>query len=95
MKISNLTKLSVVLRSVLNPDWNRNTGLLLIILSSVFSCTAVSSEPRLEPQYRSFINHSISVFSCTAVSSEPRLEPRYRSFINHSLKCFQLYCGQF
>ena len=44
MKVSNLTKLSVVLRSDLKPDWNRNirlldsknqVSILLIILSSV------------------------------------------------------------
>ena len=44
MKVSNLTKLSVVLRSDLKPDWNRDiwlldsknqVSLLFIILSSV------------------------------------------------------------
>ena len=45
MKVSNLTKLSVVLRSDLKPDWDRDiwlldsknqVSLLLIILSSVY-----------------------------------------------------------
>ena len=44
MKVSNLTKLSIVLRSDLKPDWNRDillldyknqVSLLFIILSSV------------------------------------------------------------